>query len=282
MKDFDPDLLRTFLAFADGGSLARAAEAVGRTPSAVTAQMQRLEAMVGEPLLGQSGRGRVLTPIGLELVGHARRILAAHREAWLMLKGTTAAGPVSFGCTQDFTETLVPSVLAVFARTHPRVRLDIRVGRSAVLHDAFDAGTLDVILVMSRGTDNDVRLVRREPMLWLARAAGTTSGELALALLDPPCGFRTAALAALDAARRPYRIAATSASLAGLRAVVRGGLAVTPRTARMREADLVDVGPALDLPALPDAEFALRARADGRSAVDHLTGLIADELATGV
>ncbi|WP_157784267.1 LysR family transcriptional regulator, partial [Sinorhizobium fredii] len=42
MRMIDPELLRTFLAFAEGGSLARAAEVINRSPSAVTAQMQRL------------------------------------------------------------------------------------------------------------------------------------------------------------------------------------------------------------------------------------------------
>ncbi|RVC42556.1 LysR family transcriptional regulator, partial [Mesorhizobium sp. M4A.F.Ca.ET.090.04.2.1] len=36
MQVLDPDLLRTFLAFVDGGSLANAASVVGRSPSAVT------------------------------------------------------------------------------------------------------------------------------------------------------------------------------------------------------------------------------------------------------
>lgn len=90
METLDPDLLKTFLAFVDGGSLARAASAVGRSPSAVTAQMQRLEEIVGEPLLSPQGRGRGLTPAGEDLVGHARRILAVHTEAWLALKGARA------------------------------------------------------------------------------------------------------------------------------------------------------------------------------------------------
>jgi DNA-binding transcriptional LysR family regulator len=50
MLVFDPDQLRTFLAFAETGSLARAAIAVNRSPSAVSTQMQKLEQTVGEPL----------------------------------------------------------------------------------------------------------------------------------------------------------------------------------------------------------------------------------------
>ena len=76
MDIFEPDLLRTFLAFVDGGSLARAASIVGRSPSAVTAQMQRLEDAVGEALLAPTGRGRSLTLAGEELVGHARAFSA--------------------------------------------------------------------------------------------------------------------------------------------------------------------------------------------------------------
>ncbi|RUY84026.1 LysR family transcriptional regulator, partial [Mesorhizobium sp. M7A.F.Ca.CA.001.12.2.1] len=57
MGTLDSDLLRTFLAFVDSGSLARAAASIGRSPSAVTAQMQRLEEIVGEPLLAAQGRG---------------------------------------------------------------------------------------------------------------------------------------------------------------------------------------------------------------------------------
>src|SRR5262245_17236100 len=125
MQFLDPDLLRTFLAFVDGGSLARAASIVGRSPSAVTAQMQRREEAAGTALLAPTGRGRALTPAGEELVGHARRILAVHRDAWLSLKGARAEGNVALGATQDFADSVLPSLLRRFARSHSRVRLDL-------------------------------------------------------------------------------------------------------------------------------------------------------------
>src|SRR5262245_14424203 len=130
MRLIDPDLLRTFVAFVDAGSLARAATVVSRSASAVTAQMQRLEEIVGEPVLAASGRGRALTPAGQEFVAHARRILDANREAWLSLKGARADGRVVLGATQDFSESVLPVLLRSFARTHPRVRLELRIARS--------------------------------------------------------------------------------------------------------------------------------------------------------
>ncbi len=284
MQALDPDLLRTFLAFADSGSLAQAASLVGRSPSAVTAQMQRLEDMIGEPLLAPAGRGRALTPVGEELVGHARRILAAHREAWLSLKGANADGRIALGCTQDFADSTLPELLRVFARTHARVRLELRVGRSHELAPAFDQGALDIVLTMRTAPLADELFVLREPMIWLIAAehALTRDAELPLALLDPPCGFRSAAIAALDAARRPYRIAATSPSLAGLRAAVRSGIAVTPRTRRMLEPGLAAASPKLELPDLPDAEFVLRVRADGSAPVRDLGALLVEGLAAPI
>lgn len=144
MRSFDPDLLRTFLAFAEAGSLARAAALVGRTPSAVTAQMQRLEALAGEPLLAAQGRGRSLTPAGQTLVRHARQILAAHQAAWLELQGARAAGTLALGLTQDFADSLLPRLLPAFLVSHPRIRLDLRIGRSREMATALAEGRLDV------------------------------------------------------------------------------------------------------------------------------------------
>jgi DNA-binding transcriptional LysR family regulator len=280
MWTIDPDLLRTFLAFADGGSLARAAEAVHRSPSAVTAQMQRLEALVGEALLAPAGRGRSLTPVGEEFVGHARRILDAHRDAWLSLKGARADGRVAIGSTQDFADTTLPAMLRRFARSHPRVRLDLRIGRTKELTAAYDQGQIDILLAMRLGPAVDELLVLRDPMIWLCSETGLNvpDTDLPLAVLDPPCGFRTATISTPEAVDRPFRIAATSPSLSGLRAAVLGGIAITARTDRFLGAGIAAAPKHLDLPPLPVAEFSLRLRPKAEHAAAGLAALLADEL----
>ncbi|MER8843895.1 MULTISPECIES: LysR substrate-binding domain-containing protein [Mesorhizobium] len=281
METLDPDLLRTFLAFVDSGSLAQAAANVGRSPSAVTAQMQRLEEVVGEPLLALRGRGRGLTPAGEDLVGHARRILAVHREAWLVLKGARAAGRVAIGTTQDFADSGLPDLLRAFASSHPRVRMELRVGRSAELAQALQAGSLDLAIVMRQAAVPDEVGVLREPMIWLCSNKGLASRqeEVPLALLDPYCGFREAALAALDAAGRPYRIAAGSASLAGLRTAVNAGVALTLRTPRFAHSGIVEAPRELGLPPAPTAEFAIRLRAGADASAGDLATLLGGSLA---
>ena len=281
MQMLDPDLLRTFLAFVDGGSLAKAAFAVGRSPSAVTAQMQRLEEIVGEPLLLAQGRGRGLTPAGEDLVGHARRILAVHTEAWLALKGSRADGRVAIGTTQDFADSGLPDLLRAYATSHPRVRIELRVGRSVELGQALQAGQLDLAIAMRQALAPDEVGTIREPMLWICSQKGLAArqDELPLALLDPHCGFREAALAALDAAGRRYRIAAGSASLAGLRTAVNAGIALTLRTARFAHSGIVEAPRDLGLPPVPTAEFAIRLSQSADPPARDLAELLAGNLA---
>lgn len=280
MDLIDPDLLRTFIAFVDSGSLTRAAAIAGRTPSAVTAQMHRLEEVVGQPLLAPRGRGRALTEAGEILVLHARRILEAHRNALLSIRGSNADGRLSIGATQDFAGNVLPQVLRTFAQTHPRLRLELRIGRSAELSMALDEGTMDVAITMRSGSSAGVVGVLREPMAWIGarRGLATSQVELPLALLDPPCGFRAAALASLDGSGVAYRIGASSATLSGLHTAVAAGIAVTLRTERFIGGELTDVGATMGLPTVPDAEFTIRVRSEAPEPAVALAQLTCDAL----
>jgi DNA-binding transcriptional LysR family regulator len=280
MKSFDPDLLATLVAFADAGSLAKAAMVVGRTPSAVTAQMQRLEECTGIPILVPAGRGRSLTEAGERLVGHARRILVANDDAWRSVANASVDEHVAIGMTQDFANAALAADINLFARSHPRVRLDVRVGRSGDLTEAFTSGRLDIMIAMRRAVERDEAAVATEAMLWLCASGGlVVAGEdVPLALLDPPCGFRDAAVQALDRAGRPYRIVGTSTSLAGLLVAVRAGIAVTVRTARWIEPGIEKAPSRLDLPPLSKAEFSLRVRNGVEPAARRLATVLAEGL----
>jgi DNA-binding transcriptional LysR family regulator len=280
MNYLDPDLLRTFLAFVDSGSLARAAEIVGRTPSAVTSQMQRLSDSVGVQLLETSGRGRVVTPAGEELAGHARRILDLNRQALLSLKGAGTEGRLKMGATQDFAERGLPEQLRLFAASHPRLRIELRIGRTWELNDALERGDIDLALAMRLQPSSDEVATIREEMVWIGPAAGLVgpSDPLPLALLDPPCNFRNAALSALAHTKQAYWIAAESQSLSGLRAAVLAGLAVTPRTARWITDGTMRVDKLLDLPELGFATYAIRMRAEAPAAARDLGEHLADAL----
>lgn len=276
----DPTLLRTFLAFVESGTLARAAATVGRSPSAVTSQMKALESQIGEPLTKPLGRRLELTRAGHDLVGHARRILAAHNEALLSIVGARKDGAVAIGTTQDFVNSDLPRLLAVFARTHPRVRLDLRIGRSHELDLLLRQGALDLTVSAKPNINGEELVSWREDTVWLVGEDGIVADDpvVPIALLDAPCSFRTLALGALECSKRQYRIAATSQSLAGLLAMTRAGLAVTLRTPRSLTAGVRIAPKELLLPHTQPITFGITQRAGVSKAAETLAGLLAEHL----
>lgn len=179
--------------------------------------------------------------------------------------------------TQDFADSELPSLLNRFARFHPRIRIELRVGRSSELATQLKEGRIDISVAMRGNNGGEEHTVFSESICWLWAAEGLAVPieELPLALLDAPCGFRDAALNALECAGRAYRIAATSTSLSGIRAAVRGGIAVTARTARWQGQDVVEVPSQLRLPTLPEAEFAITTRTGSENTVLRLAEILA-------
>ena len=138
-RNLDIGVLRSFLLIADGHSFTEAAERVGRSPSAVSLQIQRLEAELGTSVLRRSNREIALTLAGERLLGFARRMVRTNDEAMLAFRpGIDPKGPLRFGTTQDFAEAVLPEVLGRFAEDHPTVELTLQVDRSAKL-DALKA-----------------------------------------------------------------------------------------------------------------------------------------------
>lgn len=276
----DPDLLRSFVLVAEEGGIARAAQRVGRTQSAVSMQMQRLEEVIGRPILKRVGRATGLTPIGETLLGHARRLLRVQEEAWRELTAPAITGTLRLGTPDDYALTLLPPLLARFGEEHPAVDLQITCEPSQRLIPMVAAGTLD-LAVVTREIGSSVTGLRREPIIWIAAPGFSPENRrpLPVALYKAGCISRDRALKALDEAGVDYREAYASDSMIGLLAAVRAGLAIAAMPACAAPADLRRLGMAEGLPPLGHLEIGL---AVGASAPGSATEALARMLNTGL
>ena len=112
-QGLDPDLLRSFVLIAEEGSFSRAGERVGRTQSAVSMQMQRLEAMLGRRLLDRGRGGQVgLTQHGAMLLERARELLALNDQIWASFRTPVVQGRVRLGSPDDYALRYLPPVLS--------------------------------------------------------------------------------------------------------------------------------------------------------------------------
>jgi DNA-binding transcriptional LysR family regulator len=282
LTNLDIDVLRTLAAAMDLGGFGRAAERMGRSQSAVSLQMRRLEERVGRPLFCRQGRKLMLTDAGSVVLDYARRILELNDQAVAVARGISIDGSLRFGVPQDFGDTWLPGVLARFTRTHPSVLIEARVDRTHKLVERTAKGGLDLALLWgaSPPLPNAVR-VGRVPMAWIGpRGYAIPRGEkIPLALFEAPCVFRQPGVEALERARRPWRLAFTSPSLTGLWAAAAAGLGITIRTPLGVPAALAVLDRSSGLPKLPSIELSLcAAEANPPQAVARLREILLDEL----
>jgi len=274
-QSLDIDLLRSFVAIAECGVLGVAAARVGRTQSALSMQMQRLEGVVEQPLLHRTGRGVTLTAAGERLLVRAAELLRKHDETLAELRGEQLSGVLAFGCPDDYAVAFLPQLLRGFASLHPRVQLEVVCAPTPRLRELLARHAVGLALVSvpgdaagraAGGLAGDAAdgaaggaVIRREPLVWVAQrgAAALSQDPLPLALGAPDSMDHQVPRRALEAAGRAYRLVCASSSLTGLVAMARSGQAVTVLTRTAVPDDLQVVPAGQGLPELPSVGLTL-------------------------
>lgn len=283
---FDLEVLRSFVSGMELGSFAKAADRLGRSTSAVSAQIKKLEGQAGTLIFRKAGRGLALTEAGETMLSYARRLLDLNDEAATALQGMAAEGWLRVGMQQDFGERFLPKVLGRFARAHPRVRIEARIARNAELLGRVATGKLDFALAWNDGTVAAHRTeIAQLPVRWigprddLAWHKGRNE-PLPLISYDDACLFRSIGTSALDRENRPWRIALTSPNLSGLWAGVEAGFGLTVRTPLGLPAGVKVLDEAeASLPALPSITLSIyRNEAQLDPVAERLVAIVTDEV----
>lgn len=254
----DLTLLRSFVAVVEGGSVLQAAARVGRSQSAISMQIQRLEDEIGRSLFRRDGRTLRPNQAGEELLLHARRLLRLSDEALASLNRAEEAGLVRLGVPEDYAAYLVLPALARFSQEYPLVEIELTCEASTALLQRIDAGRIDLALV-TRYPHQPFAVLRRERFIWAARPENEIwlRDPLPVALFEAGDIARRYAVEALQDAERPYRIVCSSRSLHGLVAVAQAGLAVIGLAESSVPPELVILGEAEGLPAVPMFDLSL-------------------------
>ncbi len=247
----DPELLRSFVLIAEGGSVTRTAEKIGRTQSAVSMQMRRLEEILGEELLRRGHRGLEPTSKGAWLLERARTLLALNEEIIATFRAPALTGQVRLGSPDDYALQWLPGILARFARTHPGIEVDVLCMSSEELARRLEHGHLDLAL-LTEGHGRDGEEVWRGPLRWVGPQGATLHKRdpLPLAAAHPGCTWRRAALEALGREGRRVRVSYNSTTQSGCFAVALAGLALTISTPTRLPPGLAWMGEAEGLPPL--------------------------------
>lgn len=275
----DTITLQSFIAVAETGSFTKAAKQVGRTQSAISQQMSKLENLLGKPLLV---RNKILglTPEGEIFLSYARQIFSLYREAIDRFKEPELEGEVRFGLPENFASAYLSDVLADFSRIHPRILLKIECDLTLNLFERFKNNEFDLVLVkMHRPEDFPNGLdIWSEPLKWVGKPELINFKKpIPLVLSPKPCVYRESALTALEKSGIAWRLAFSSPSNAGTVAAVKAGMGITVMPYTMIPHELEAIESTL-LPSLADTHVSLLKHKADNLAINTLEGFVLQKI----
>ncbi len=228
MENLDSDLLRTFVAVAEAGSVTDGAARIHRSQSATSLQIKRLESILGRPVFDRHGRGVVLSDAGQTLLFVAKDVTARLDAVQREISHNSVSGKLRLGIPDDHGRAKLATIIAAFTSHHPKVELEVTCALSAHFPDALDKELLDLAVYEVETPSGFEELLYEDPTCWVSSAHRDFSADevLPVALFDEACWWRDAAISSLQARRKPYRIVYSSQSVSGVIAAVEAGIAV--------------------------------------------------------
>lgn len=228
MNSLDSELLRTFLAVAGTGSITEGAGVIGRSQSATSLQIMRLEEVLGRPVFDRTGRGVTLTEAGQRLLPVARDVTGRLDVALREITSDGLRGKLRLAIPDDHGRAKLADILGAFAQSHPQVELEVTCSLSTEFPALLKKGLLDLAVYEVEEPEPGEEVIYEDPTCWVSSGYQDLAAEdpVPVALFDRACWWREAAIRALEVRGRPYRIVFSSQSVAGVTAAVEAGIAI--------------------------------------------------------
>ncbi len=149
-RDLTIQQLRCFVAVADEGQFTAAADELSVAQPSISAQINRLEHVLGVTLFHRGRRPIALTDAGQQLLPLARRVLGGIDDVFSEAEDLEGLrrGHVTIGTTPSIGATLMPPLLATFRRRYPGVAVSFVERHSREIATALEMGSLDLALMV--------------------------------------------------------------------------------------------------------------------------------------
>ena len=243
------ELLRAIVAIVDLGSFTKAAQALKLTQPAISAQMKRLQQLVGAEVFSKSGSGLVLTARGTLVVKYARRILAMNDQI-LSLGGGQVTQSLRVGLPLLFTRAVLGDVLKIGSIQEGETELQIFCESSEELRKRLAAGYLDVAFIINpQEAPPQVVTEWTEPWVWVCASDFVLKQGAKIPLIVTPTDRYT--IEVVERIGRPYVIRFMAPSLGARTEAMRAGLGFMSIAERLVTEDMKIVGSNV-LPPFPE------------------------------
>jgi DNA-binding transcriptional LysR family regulator len=284
MTNIPTDLLRTLVAVVDLRSFTKAAASLGVTQPAVSAQIKRLQFLLGGELFDRSTQALTLTPHGEMVVSYARRLLSINDQIVDLGDPERTELVIRVGAPGDFVASVLSRTLARFREQMPGVRFSVRMGTYEPLIRELQQGDIDVVVCLSGAPPVNARHQWPEEVVWV-RGKNTSidiGRPIPLVSYGEKSLNRYLAVTALKSAGLEWEDVFTGPSLLSLSAAVSAGLGVMILSRRRVDPYGLIVWDDGPLPKLGEVYCGVYIRDGGnREVIEQLADLIAEVLRPG-
>ncbi len=279
-RDLEIDLLRTFVAVAAHRNFTQAAQAVGRSQSAVSLQIKRLEEIVGKRLFNRTRQSVAITNTGETLLVYANRILVANDAALSHICRPEAEGLVRIGAPDDYATFLLPPILSAIAMDHPLLGIEVTCDNACDLLPMLDNGDLDIVVATHAPNAVAGQIARYEPLHWVASSGylDDPGSPLSLVLFPAGCVCRDIALDALKRIDRPWHVAYSTRSIELIERVLLERSGVSVMEASTIPASLRIIDGQAGLPPLTDVAISVHRSSENELHISLVADIILSKL----
>jgi DNA-binding transcriptional LysR family regulator len=229
MTNIPTDLLRTLVSVVELRSFTKAAQSMGVTQPAVSAQIKRLQFLLGSELLDKSAPGVSLTPIGEQVVHYARRLLSINDQILNLANPPLSAQTVRIGLSGDCFEQRLANAFAQLKQNRPDIRFDLHSGKGTALMHELHSGDLDLLVALSTTDPTpETYACWSEELAWMRSDATRIDPDRPVPLMafsEHGVVYRAAA-AALNDIGRAHQLVFTSLNIHDLATVISAGMGV--------------------------------------------------------
>lgn len=226
------EIVRTLVVIAETGSFSKAGRKLGLSQPAISAQVKRLQFLVGGPVFNRTPGGVSLTALGELVLAHARKLLAANDQ--ILLLGGAAVHepqPLRLGLSTLF----VDEFCKVGSAKGWDKYLNVSCGHSSELAKGLSGGYIDVGCLLSPPSDAGELVAEwLEEFVWVrSRDFVLSPGSPIPLVCWPGSAMDQPTMQALERSGRAYRIAFTSTDYHARRAAVFAGLGLMGQPKRL-------------------------------------------------
>lgn len=277
MEALDLEILYTFVIVTELGSYTKAASVLFKSQSAISEQIQKLEAFCDVQLLSRGRHGAKPTVNGEKMYRHAKKILALNDEIMKDIRSCEPVISLRLSITDYFMPNRIASILRGLSDQHKEFRFSVSIQSGSTIFREHILDQYDVALFVNLSGqqlpsyDNFV-IVGHESLCWAGHKNFSISKNNPLPIITLPkgCLLQKAAIEKLENNKASYTISHYASSVAGMQSAIEAQLGIGCLNKSSMPSDFIDYTELYNLPPLPTIDYIMHYKSEQKMLIDEI------------